>query len=111
MRRLSAIAFAVLILSGCAVYVPVRAGPMVEGRAVELAYGFTRAHGFNPTATRYAAYNRRGFWKVSLWLGPPSCGAVRVNIDAFNGRAFDFVPFLRRCGGPPPVIEEDRQDF
>ena len=112
-RTLTApLAFALLLaLSACAVYV---AGPaaMPQVRAIEIASGYTREHGFNVTGTRYAVYNgRRGFWKVSLWLGAPTCGAVKVNIDAYNGRAFDFVPFVRPCGGPPPVIEEDRQDL
>jgi len=111
MRRLPAIAVLALILSGCYVYVRHDA-PMPEGRAVEIAYNVTRNRGLNPTGTKYVVYNqRRGVWRVSLWLGPPSCGAARVSIDAFTGNAFDFTPWLRPCGGPPPVIEEDRADY
>jgi hypothetical protein len=85
---------------------------MPEGRAVEIAYAVARDRGLNPTATKYAVYNaRRGTWKVSVWLGPPSCGAARVYVDAFTGNTFDFVPYLRGCGGPAPVIEEDRSDY
>jgi len=108
---LPCLAVIALIASSCTVYVPPpREGPMPEGRAVEIAYSVTRDRGLNPTSTRYAVYNRRrGAWKVSLWLGPPSCGATRVWVDAFNGNAYDFAPFLHRCGGPI-VIEEDRVD-
>lgn len=112
MRRISTAVMLFVLVSGCVGYVSPAIAPMPEGRAVEIAEGFAHQHGFNPSGVRYAVYNgRRGFWKVGLWLGAPSCGAVRVNIDAFNGRAFDFVPFLRPCGGPPPKIEEDRGDL
>jgi hypothetical protein len=112
LRRLPAIAVLAFLLSACYVYVRPHDAPMPEGRAVEIAYNFTRSRGLNPTSTRYVVYNaRRGAWKVSLWLGPPSCGAVRVWVDAYNGNAYDFAPFLRGCGGAPPVIEEDRADF
>ena len=85
---------------------------MSQGRAIEIAYAVSRDRGLNPTGTKYANYlPRRGTWKVSLWLGPPSCGAARVFVDAFTGNAFDFVPYLRPCGGAPPVIEEDRGDY
>lgn len=112
MNRLPALALLTLILSSCAVYVPhPYAAPMPEGSAVDIAYRVSRDRGLNPTATRYVAYNsRRGAWKVSLWLGPPSCGAVRMFVDGYNGHAYDFSPFLRPCGGAPPVIEEDRSD-
>lgn len=113
MRRLSAAALSLVLFSGCWWWAVPYAGPaMPEGRAVELSYEYTRGQGYNPTGTRYARYNyRAGFWRVSLWLGPPSCGAVRMDVNAFNGVVFNFVPFVRPCGGPPPVIEEDRSDF
>ncbi len=113
MRRLSAGALlAALVLSGCWWYVEPRVVAMPEGRAMEIAYGFTRGHGYNPTGARYARYNYRGgYWRVSVWLGPPSCGAARMDVNAFNGTVFDFVPYVRPCGGAAPVIEEDRADF
>lgn len=113
MSRLPALALLAFILSSCAVYVPhPYAAPMPEGSAVDIAYRFTRERGLNPTGTRYATFNgRRGAWKVSLWLGPPSCGAVRMFVDGYNGNTYDFTPFLRPCGGAAPVIEEDRSDY
>ncbi len=113
MNRLPAFALLALILSSCALYVPhPYVAPMPEGNAVDIAYRVSRDRGLNPTGTRYATWNgRRGAYKVSLWLGPPSCGAVRMFVDGYNGNAYDFAPFLRPCGGPPPVIEEDRSDY
>src|SRR5579871_6889774 len=107
-KRLSALAVVALIVVGCTVYVPhPYAAPMPEASAIDIAYRVSRDRGLNPTQTRYAVYNsRRGAWKVSLWLGPPSCGAVRMFVDGYNGSVYDFTPFLRACGGPPPVIEE-----
>jgi len=107
--RLSVVA---LILTGCIAYVGPPRIAVPEGRAVEIAHEFARSRGLNPTGTKYVAYEgRRGFWKVSLWLGPTSCGVMRVNVDGYNGSVFDFRPYLRPCGGPPPVIEEDRADY
>ena len=112
MKRLPAVVVLALLLTSCTVYVPhPYAAPMPEGSAIDIAYRVSRDRGLNPTGTRYGVYNgRRGAWKVSLWLGPPSCGAVRMFVDGYNGNVYDFAPFLRPCGGPPPVIEEDRSD-
>ena len=112
MRRLAYVAAAAVGLgvAACAVYV--RPSGISDQRAIEIAYEFTRSRGLNPSGTQYASYSPgRGFWRVSLWLGPPSCGVARMHVDAFNQNVFDFHPILRPCGGPPPVIEEDRSDL
>jgi hypothetical protein len=113
LRRVATAALTLVLLSGCWWWY-VAPGPvaMPEGRAVQIAYEYTRAQGLNPTGTRHARYNyRANLWRVNLFLGPPSCGYAHMDINAYNGAVFNYAPFIRPCGGPPPPAEEDRADF
>jgi len=108
---LAVLAGLLLLSTGCYThyYAPApQPVPMSQAQAVDASYRFAQSQSYNPTGVRKAVYrSEHGVWRVNLALGPPSCGSMRVDLNAFNGRVLEYTPKLHACGVPPPGYDPD----
>jgi hypothetical protein len=94
--------------AGCYAEYVAPAAPMPEQEAVNLSYRFSESQGYRPVGVRGASYHpEHGVWRVNVALGPPSCGVMKVVLNAFNGRVLEYSPNLHPCEAPPPRQNPD----
>jgi hypothetical protein len=89
--------------TGCYHYVP-PPQPISQEEAVNRSYRFAESQGYRPVGVHNATYHpNHGVWRVNVALGPPSCGALKVELNAFDGRVLEYDPKLHPCSAPPKL--------
>jgi hypothetical protein len=82
--------------------------PMSQEEAVNRSYRFAESQGYRPAGVRSSTYHpNHGVWRVNLALGPPSCGVMKIEMNAFDGRVIQYDPKLHPCNAPPPKADPD----
>jgi hypothetical protein len=81
---------------------------MSEDEAVNRSYRFAESQGYHPSGVRNASYHpEHGVWRINVGLGPPSCGVMKVALNAFDGRILEYNPKLHPCTPPPAKYDPD----
>jgi hypothetical protein len=96
--------------SGCYHYVPPPPPPqpISQEEAVNRSYRFAESQGYRPVGVRNSSYHPdRAVWRVNVGLGAPSCGVMKVELNAFDGRVLKYDPKLHPCSAPPPKLDPD----
>jgi hypothetical protein len=107
--KLKSLGFLFLILAsaGCYHYTP-PPQPISQDEAINRSYRFAESQGFRPAGVRSRSFHpNSGLWRVNLALGPPSCGVMKIEMDAYNGRVIKYEPKLHPCSAPPPQLDPD----
>ena len=107
-KLMVALCLGLVAAAGCYTPYVATAVPMPQQEAVDISYRFSESQGYKPTGVRGASYHAdNGTWRVNLGLGPPSCGVMKIRLNAFNGRVIEYTPKLHPCEAPPPKMDPD----